>query len=458
MKENKSFLERILLSKINRKLTLIFLIVGIIAPIASIFYLYVLSVNNLPSEALQENSDTIASAAMVLISLIAIDAAIIGYLVSKSISKPIKELHNATKKLKKGEYDVNLKVRTKDELGELAKAFNNTTSALSKIDQEKKLLDRAKTQFLSITSHELRSPMTPMKAQLQMLEEGYFGELSEEQKDSLKVIIRNADRLDKIIADFLEVSRIEAARLKFDFKKLNPKKIVEETIKLMSAFAKEKNIKLVNNIDTLPEIEIDPDRVSQVLRNLINNAIKFSEENSKIVISAELKDDYILFSVRDYGFGMSKEDQIRVFEPFFQIDNPLIRRHGGTGLGLAICRGIVESQKGKIWVESKQGKGSTFYFTLPKEPVRKIEPIKILFSQKSIIDKKVRDEFKSILGPLGKSEYLELKNKNAINMKDLFEYVDSLIDNYIIDENQAFEFKNRINEIFGTDQEIIKDK
>ena len=182
----------------------------------------------------------------------------------------------------------------------------------------------------------------------------------------------------------------------------------------MDGFAKEKSIKLVVNIEKLPVIDVDPDRLSQVLRNLINNAIKFSQENSKIEIDAKLNGEYILFSVRDYGCGLSSDNQIRIFEPFYQVENSSRRKHGGTGLGLAICRGIVEAQKGKIWVESKEGKGSKFSFTVPLTPIRKIEPTKVLFSSKKLIEKKICEEFKSILGPLGNSEFDELKNKNAV--------------------------------------------
>ncbi len=343
-----------------------------------------------------ETVELIKTIVLMIIILIAIDAAIIGFYVSRSISKPIVKIYNATKEIEKGNYNVNLDIKTGDEIEMLSKAFNQTTLALGKMAEERKEIDSAKTEFLSITSHELRSPMTPMKAQLQMLEEGYFGELSEKQKESINIITRNADRLDNIICDFLEISRIEAARLRFDFRETDIVQTVRETVKFMDGFAKEKNIKLEIDVGEIPIIQADPDRISQVLRNLINNAIKFSNENSNIKISAHKKDDYVLFSVHDYGCGLTPENQIRVFEPFYQVENVNRHRHGGTGLGLTICRGIVESQKGKIWVESKIGHGSKFYFTFPLNPVREIEPIKVLFSQKEIIDKKVKEEFERV--------------------------------------------------------------
>jgi hypothetical protein len=223
----------------------------------------------------------------------------------------------------------------------------------------------------------------------------------------------------------------------------------------MEGFAKEKNIDLVVDIDRIPEIEIDSDRLSQVLRNLIGNAIKFSPEDSKIEIDAKLQQDRILFSVRNYGCELTCENQIRIFEPFYQVESSSRRKHGGTGLGLAICRGIVEAQKGKIWVESKEGKGSKFFFTVPLEPVRNVEPIKVLFSSKKLIEKKICDEFKTVLGPLGDTEFNDLKSKNALGKNDLFDYIDSLTDLHIIPINKGTIFKNIIGEIFGEEKTVI---
>jgi hypothetical protein len=188
-----------------------------------------------------------------------------------------------------------------------------------------------------------------------------------------------------------------------------------------------------------------------VLRNLVHNAVKFAPQDSSIDIHVEIKNDYMLFSVTDKGVGLSPEDQIRVFEPFYQVEGSLSRRYGGTGLGLTICRGIVEAQKGKIWVESKQGQGSTFYFTVPLVPVEDIEPIKVLFSQKADIEKKVQYEFTSALGPMGVVEFNELKNRHALGRQDIFDYICLLEDQRILRHVNADEFKQNIGKIFGLD-------
>lgn len=387
--------------------------------------------------------------ALLIIILIAVNTMLIGLMVSRSFTKPIQELHKVTQELEKGNFKVRANIKTNDELAQLSDAFNKSALALSKMEEERLQLEKAKSEFLSITSHELRTPITPLKAQLQMLQQEYFGKLTEKQKESLEVILRNTERLNKIIEDFLEISRIEAARLKFTFRITNLEEIVNETVRFMDGFAKEKNIILVITASELPAIEVDPDRICQVLRNLVHNAIKFSPQDSLIEISTELKKDCVRFSVKDQGTGLSAEDQIRVFEPFFQVEGSLSRKYGGTGLGLTICRGIIEAQKGKIWVESMPGRGSTFYFTVPLAPVYEIEPIKVLFSTRTDIEKKLRDELINMLGPMGDVEFNELKNKHALNKQDLVKYATVLENQHILRHPNADELKRNIGMIFG---------
>jgi len=444
-------LKKFFFGRINVKLTFIFLLVGLVAPSIGIWYFYIIASSFLSQdpEIFLQQQMFLNGTAVIIIILIAFNTTILGSIISRSFTKPIQELYKATQELEKGNFTVRTNITTNDELTQLSDAFNRSSLALSKMEEERLQLDKAKAEFLSITSHELRTPITPLKAQLQMLQQEYFGKLTEKQKESLDVILRNTERLNKIIEDFLEVSRIEAARLKFTFRKTDLQETVKETVKFMEGFAKEKNIKLVVTTGKLPNIEVDPDRISQVLRNLIHNAIKFSPLDSSIEINTELKKSHIQFSVKDQGIGLKSEDQIRVFEPFYQVEGTLSQKLGGTGLGLTICRGIIEAQKGKIWVESKPGYGSTFYFTVPFTPVHEIEPIKILFSPKTDIEKKLRDQFMVALGPMGIVEFNELRNKHALSKEDLFEYIYSLEDKSILRQKHADEFKRNIGKIFG---------
>jgi signal transduction histidine kinase len=307
---------------------------------------------------------------------------IVGFFISDNISRPITELYLATKRIENRNFCcVDLKNRDSDELEELGKSFNHMTEALSRIDDERKQIDIAKTDFLSITSHELRSPITPMKAQLQMLQEKYFGVLNKKQKDSIDIILRNTNRLDSIIQDILEVSRIETARLRFNYVRTDLKKETKDMIKLMKGFMSEKKIRIMSRISNIPIIETDPERIMQVLRNLINNAIKFSPVNAKIIISLDKEKNFILFSVSDEGCGIDEKHKDKVFSPFFQEEHALSRNYEGVGLGLAICKGIIEMQGGKIWFENNKIKGITFYFTVPITPIKNMKPIKLVFAK-----------------------------------------------------------------------------
>ena len=206
-------LSSIFWNSINKKLTLLFFLVAFLAPAISVGYFYSISQSLLSEDAeiLLEQTTMLQTTASIIIALMAVDAAIIGFFISRSISKPIKTLYHATQEVEKGNFSVHADIHTNDEIEQLSTAFNKTTVALSKMDEERQQIDKAKSEFLSITSHELRTPLTPMKAQLQMLENGFFGKLSTKQKQSVTIIKRNLQRLDKIIEDFLEISRIESA-------------------------------------------------------------------------------------------------------------------------------------------------------------------------------------------------------------------------------------------------------
>ncbi len=239
----------------------------------------------------------------------------------------------------------------------------NRELELQVVDLEE--VTRMKTEFLSLTSHELRTPMTPMKAQLEMLQEGYKGKMSEQQTESIVVVLRNLTRLNNLIEDILDISRIEAGRIMMYFESMSINDAVKEAIIMQEPFAEEKGLKIRARFAELPTIIGDPERLRQVISNLLNNAIKFSEKSSEVVVETRQVDENVLFCITDYGIGISNEDKEKLFKPFSQIDTSMGREHGGSGLGLAIAKGIIQAHNGKIWVKSELEKGSTFYFSIP---------------------------------------------------------------------------------------------
>ena len=259
---------------------------------------------------------------------------------------------------------------------------------LKQANIELKKADELKTQFLGIVSHELRTPITPMNAQLQMILAGYFGDITEKQMKSLEMIQRNTKRLDRLIGDVLDISKLESGVMKFNMDAANLNEIVENAVETMKIQVWDKNLKLILNEDKIPEITVDRDRITQVIINLINNAIKFTDAGGMIQVELSSNADHALVKVRDNGIGIKKEDQAKLFTPFQQVDSSYTRKFEGSGLGLAICKRIVTYHGGKIWIESEPGKGSTFQFTIPynykaREQVRKSNPLSDLMMSES---------------------------------------------------------------------------
>ncbi len=252
---------------------------------------------------------------------------------------------------------------------------------LEKANQELKKLDAMKSEFVSIASHELRTPLAAIKNAIQLLLSGKTGQINEHQAKFLSMAERNINRLTNILNDLLSLSKIESGRIELKLEQSELKGIVDHTVASLMPQAEGKSISIETLIpEGLPPVFADREKIEQVLVNLIGNAIKFTPEGGKISIHAkpffEEKEgggsQKIAVSVRDTGVGIPSEHLSAVFEKFFQVEGSLHRSSGGTGLGLAITKGLVEAHRGKIWVESEVGKGSTFTFTLPAfEKVRR---------------------------------------------------------------------------------------
>ena len=274
----------------------------------------------------------------------------------------------------------NILDNTKNPIGSITLGLDITEQKRSEEEikrqnTELKRLNRIKSDFLNVTSHELRTPMVAIKGYVQLLSDFSLGEITDKQKKALNVVLRNTNRLNKLVQDILDVSRLESGTMKFIPEDTDIGKMTKETAETMQSSANEKQMK-INTIleDNLPSLIIDSERVKQVLVNLVNNAIKFSPCNSDINIQVKKERDYISFEVQDFGRGIPKNKIEKIFDTFYQVDCVKDRKlMGGAGLGLAISRGIVVAHGGNICVESKVNKGSTFKFTLPLKLVEDIE-------------------------------------------------------------------------------------
>lgn len=233
--------------------------------------------------------------------------------------------------------------------------------------EQLKELDRMKDDFLNVTAHELRTPLFPIKSQTEVLLSGEIGAVTDEQRESLEMIKRNAERLYGLIIDVLDISKIKSEKLRVLPEKINLNEIIRNVVEELTPEAEKKDLELtITEPLELPETMADSKRIIQVISNLINNAIKFTLERGKIIVEAKVEKENIRISVTDTGIGISKENIRKLFIPFSQVESGLIREQKGTGLGLAIAKGIIEAHDGKIWVESEgEGRGVSIILTLP---------------------------------------------------------------------------------------------
>jgi PAS domain S-box-containing protein len=231
---------------------------------------------------------------------------------------------------------------------------------------DRKLAEAAKTEFVATVSHELRTPLTSIIGALGLLRSGSMGDVPEQHKTMLEIASNNSDRLQLLINDLLDIEKIEAGKMTFDMKPTPVMALVEDVIKANAGFANQHKVTFkLTGIEEDVQVEGDPDRLMQILSNLMSNAAKFSNEGDQIEISVTYDETNIRVDVTDSGPGIPEEFHENLFEKFTQAESSDTRQIGGTGLGLSITKGIVNRHGGTINFETREGEGSTFYFTLP---------------------------------------------------------------------------------------------
>ena len=233
----------------------------------------------------------------------------------------------------------------------------------------------AKTEFVSLVSHELKTPMTSIKGYADLLAKGAVGPINDAQSNFLNTIRSNVGRMSTLVSDLSDISRIEAGRMRLEFSTISLNDAIEDVVRLTQTQINEKKQLIEMQLSKEnPRVWCDPTRLTQILANLISNAIKYTPNNGTITISgwkelnrwdAKGAPEVICVQVTDTGYGISPEDQGKIFQKFFRSEDQNIREAPGTGLGLNITRHLVEMQGGRIWFESQIGKGTSFYFTIP---------------------------------------------------------------------------------------------
>lgn len=228
-----------------------------------------------------------------------------------------------------------------------------------------KELDEAKTNFIATVSHELKTPLSSIKMSLKLLNDERVGMMNEEQHELLNHIKEDSDRLLKITSELLDLSQVETGNLKLTLAITKPEEIVSYAVDAVKFQAEQKSIQLVLNCDhNLPNVTADIQKTAWVMVNFLSNALRYSSEKSKVIIDVFQKDNFIEFSVRDFGKGIDEKYQKKLFDRYFQVPTDG-QNKSGSGLGLAISKDFIEAENGKIWVISAIGEGSKFCFSLP---------------------------------------------------------------------------------------------
>jgi signal transduction histidine kinase len=303
------------------------------------------------------------TAAIVGLALALIVSGVIAVRLTQSISKPVQELERGMRLVADGEFDAKLAISPsrEDEFGRLAASFAEMSRQLAE-------LDKLKAEFVSVASHELKTPINVILGYTQLLQEELYGPLTDKQRSVGDVLEKQAKTLARLVKQLLDVTRFEAGAGKIDVRQVELRGFLANLEESFQVLADQRGIRFqIVEHDGLPEtVQWDADRINEVLGNLLSNAFKFTERGGEVDLTVVPTDHSVQMEVRDSGAGIPADQLPRIFDKFFQADNQNAAAHGGSGLGLAIARQIVEAHTGSINCESTPGVGTTFSIVLPQ--------------------------------------------------------------------------------------------
>jgi signal transduction histidine kinase len=280
---------------------------------------------------------------------------LLAFLLARTLTRPIRELTAATHAVSAGQLEQAVPVRSRDELGELAASFNRMNAALVRSTELRR-------QMTADIAHELRTPVSIIMGHAEAVHDGVMAPSLE----SFEIIRDEVERLDGLIEDLRTLSRADAGELPLEFQPVSPARLLEKIQAMHKQHAASKNIAIDLQVEPdLPEISADQGRMVQVLSNLVDNALLYTPQGGRVLVSAREVAESLEIRVKDSGPGIAQGELERVFERFYRSDPSRQRNAGGSGLGLAIAKSIVEKHNGHIWAESKAGEGTTIIIHLP---------------------------------------------------------------------------------------------
>jgi two-component system sensor histidine kinase BaeS len=307
--------------------------------------------NPLEDEFIRRLSDSIYLNAIGTIII----AFILGAVLSRTITRPIRELTKATHEMAGGKFGQQVPVRSRDEIGELASSFNKMNDNLARSFNLRK-------QMTADIAHELRTPLSLIIGHAEAVHDGVLPP----SKENFEIIREEADRLEQLVNDLRTLSLADAGELSVDFQPVEINKLLSDiTAHYMVQFNQKRITLDLKPVPGIVQANLDPIRFSQVLMNILDNALRYTPEEGHVVISTKQNGDQVEINIQDSGEGVNPEDAAHLFDRFYRADESRDRDAGGSGLGLAIAKSIVEMHKGKIWAESEKGKGLKVIIQLP---------------------------------------------------------------------------------------------
>jgi signal transduction histidine kinase len=352
------------------------------------------------------NNSSLITLSSIIISVVV--AVVFGLIFSRYISIPISNLKQASIQIGKGDYVTACKFLSKthraDEIGRLSSEIEKMRQSIESmktnldklveqrtkeietknaqlIEREKDLervnkelvnTELAKEEFVSMVSHELKTPLTPLKMYVEMfLKKNRMGVLNEKQLKAMRMIQKSASKLELLINDIFDVYKLDISRLRLNKEPIKVARLIQQNISQLAPLTEDKKIGIRPEIISPSgnvSVLCDPQRIEQVIANLVKNSVDFvPDKGGRITIRAETNETHrnVTFSIQDNGIGIPLEKMDNLFKTFYQVDTSLTRKHGGTGLGLVICKGIIESHGGKIWIDKNYTQGTSISFTLP---------------------------------------------------------------------------------------------